>query len=414
MTVFYDPKSKGYRYDFWHLKRRHRSPRGFETKSEARDAEAELRRRLRRQAAGLEVGGTADSPAIHDWAEVYMDHLERRGRSTDAPGFVLRVVLRFFGRRPARPLKPHEAGPYLDLRLVDPVSRPAHLLDFENWMIARRIAPATRNRYRTAMSQLYALAMRPQYRQVTGVTMNPFRGLERDVERGRTVTLSDDQLRAILAQAPRHLWLTITIAALAPMLRVGNILALRWDQHVSADLRLITVPGHKTASSTGLPLVTPVSDRLREVLAAVKAERDAEAAAVRRTERSQFVVRYRGRPLRSIDTGLKAACQAAGVPYGQRVGGVTFHTIRHTAATRLAALGIAEGVRKEAMGHASIATTQRYTHLAAAHIVPAVEQLAAALPVGGLVGGLPPKRVRRTPPEPPESPTAPGRRRRKP
>jgi integrase len=199
--------------------------------------------------------------------------------------------------------------------------------------------------------------------------------------------------------------LTAVIAALAPMLRVGTILALRWDRHVSPDLRQILEPGHKTARATGLPLLTPVSEPLQRVLAAAKAARDQEPATELKKDRSEFVVRYRGRPVKTIDTGLKAACEAAGVRFGRAEGGVTFHTIRHTAATRLAELGITESIRKEAMGHASMTMTQRYTHLAAAHIAPAVEQLSAALALVGPVVELPPKRARRGRAEPPAAPS---------
>jgi integrase len=383
VTTFWDPKSKGYRYDFRYLKRRHVSPRGFPTEREAKDAEAERRRTLRRQAAGLEAGGVADSPSFHEWANVYVDHLEKRGRRVDSVEHVLRVVLRYFGRRPDRPLEPHEQGPYHDLRLIDPIVDPSHLLRFEDWMRARGISAATRNRYRSALSGLYTVAMRPQFRISTGVTANPIDGVERDVERGRTVTLTLAQLQAILAIAPRHIWLAIVIAGYAPMLRLGNILALRWGIEVADDLSFIMVERHKTSDRTGRPLVTPVTPALRAVL---QAARDAQPAKV------PWVVHYRRRRLKTIDTGLQAVCRDAGVTYGQRAGGATFHTIRHTAASMLAALGVSEGLRKDTMGHLAIATTQRYTHLTPLHLVAPLAQLAEALPLVGPVVELPSKR----------------------
>lgn len=38
------------------------------------------------------------------------------------------------------------------------------------------------------------------------------------------------------------------------------------------------------------------------------------------------------------------------------------------------------------MGHRNIATTQRYTHLRPVHEIPAHEQLAETVPIGGLHG----------------------------
>lgn len=208
-------QEKAYRYDFQFRGRRYTSPRPFPTAQEARDAEAERRRQLRRAAAGLEVEGQRATMAIADWAEIYMHYLERRGRvgNLTAVEHVLRVVLRFWGRKPARALKPHEAGAYHDLTLLAPIDDPRHLLAFEDWMVKRGIAGATRNRYRTAMSRLYAIAMRPEFRTETGVTMNPFLAIERDAPRGRTVTLTIDQVRAVLMHAPPHLRLAIGIKA---------------------------------------------------------------------------------------------------------------------------------------------------------------------------------------------------------
>ncbi|WP_291989567.1 tyrosine-type recombinase/integrase [Luteitalea sp.] len=368
-----------YRYDFWYRGVRHVSPRPYPSKREAADAEAARRRTLRRLAAGLEVARDETSPAIADWAETYMDHVERRGKLTDPASaeHVLRVVLRFWGRRPDRPLEAHETGPYHDLCLADPIDTPAHLLAFEEWMLARGVAGATRNRYRTAMSRLYQMAMLPEYRAATGVTMNPFRALERDPVRRRTVTITPEQLRAVMLASPAHLRLAIAIAALAPKLRLGNILALRWDEHISPDLRLIRVEQHKTARSTGRPLITPVSDKLHGILAAAKA---------RQPKGVSWVVHYLGDRVKTIDTGLIASCKAAGVPYGLKAG-VTFHTLRHTAATKLAALGVPEGIRKDVMGHTSIQTTQWYTHLEPRHEVAPLNQLAEVTDIAELVFG---------------------------
>lgn len=373
-------QEKAYRYDFQFRGRRYASPRSFPTAQEARDAEAEHRRMLRRAAAGLEVPGTRATMPIADWAEIYAAYLERRGRvNVTTIAHVLRVVLRFWGRRPARELKPHERGPFHDLSLLAPIDDARHLLAFEEWMLKRGIAPATRNRYRTAMSRLYAIAMRPEFRTTTGVTMNPFLAIERDVPRGRTVTLSVDQVRAVLHHAPRHLCLAIAIASLAPKLRLGNVLALRWDTHFDRALTRITVAEHKTARVTRLPMVTPISTQLRTIL---------EDAQARQPKGVPWVIHHRRRPVKTIDTGLKAACEAAGVAYGLQTG-ATFHTLRHSAATTLAALGVPEGLRKDAMGHRAIATTQIYTHLEPAHLVETMERLSAAVPLSDLLVGTP-------------------------
>lgn len=388
MTVYWDPKSKGYRYDFQHRGRRHTSPRGFPLKSEAQEAEAHRRRDLRRQAAGLDPIYAAESPTFHAWANTYLDFLEKRQRVRDIASIehVLRVVLRFWGRKPARDLKPHERGPYHDLRLSDPIVDPARITKFEDWMLARGVAPATKNRYRTALSRLYTVAMLPEFRLATGVTMNPFRAVLRDREQGRTVTLTVPQIRAILHEASPHLRLAIAIAALAPKLRIGAILALTWAD-VDLEGRVIVVAEHKTVGHTGRPLVTPISDQLHAIL---------QVAHSRSRRGARHVIEYRQARIKTIDTGLKAACEAAGVPYGLRVHGATFHTIRHTMASLLARLGVGERLRMESMGHTSVATTQRYTHLVPVDQIEPLRQLSEAVRIDDLLVG-PVVRIRRKP-----------------
>jgi hypothetical protein len=55
------------------------------------------------------------------------------------------------------------------------------------------------------------------------------------------------------------------------------------------------------------------------------------------------------------------------------------------AASLLAELGEAEAIRKEVMGHCSIATTQWYAHLRPLHEIPVHERLAEAAPIADLV-----------------------------
>lgn len=371
-------KVLAYRYDFRYAGRRYTSRRGFPTEREASDAEAELRRTLRRQAAGLEPAARPESPRFQEWAEIYLEYVQRRQQLRDYDGVVskVRTVLRFFGRRPEAP-GPRDVGPYHDLTLRDPIDHPGWILTFDTWMAQRGVSGATRNHYRVRLSRLYAVAMKPEYRTATGVTLNPFRGLDRDRPRRRRVVFTVEQLQAVIAAAPPWLQLAIAIAALAPKLRLSNILDLRWDRNVSTDLRTLTVDDHKTVDVTGQPLVAPVSAALGRILATAHAGRRRRVAWV--IDAGPAI----GRPVarRVVGHALAQACAAANVVYGRAGNGVTFHTIRHTAATTLAALGVPEGLRKDVLGHLTIQTTQGYTHLQPVHEAGPLEQLAAALPI---------------------------------
>ena len=190
----------------------------------------------------------------------------------------------------------------------------------------------------------------------------------------RPLTLSLDQLRSWIGEASPHVKLALAIGALAPKLRLTNILGLRWDTSFDDDLKFITIADHKTDRSSGFAMVVPISPQLRDILEAAQAAGN-----------GPHVIQFRGRPVASIKTALRNAARRANMPYGLRARGATFHTLRHLAATMLAELRVPEALRKETMGHKEIRTTQIYTHLRPVHQVEPLEQLSNATPLADLL-----------------------------
>jgi integrase len=358
-------------YDFWFQGLRYAASTRQTARSDANACEQEVKRKLRRQLAGLEGPPAAEAPRFQDWAEV---HFRERRQHMTRPEFLehnLRTVLRFWGARPKDDTT--LADPYHDLRLHHPIRDPIWIERFEAWMRGRGSSPQTRNHYRSVLRGLYKTALLPAYRAASGVTVNPFRDVPRDTVVERTVTISIEDLRSWLKNASYHVRLAVAIAALAPKLRLANVLALTWHEHIDPDFRFITVHHHKTSRTLRRPHVVPISEQLRVIL------RDA------RQRTHTYVVEYRQRPVKSVRGGLQLAAERAGLPYGRAVDGATFHTLRHTAASLLAELGEPEAIRKEVMGHRDITTTQRYTHLRPVHEIPAHERLADAVPIADLV-----------------------------
>lgn len=398
MTVYRPPDRKTYRFDFEFHHRRYVGTTGCILKRDAEAHEADLKQRLRARASGLPVGPSA-SPRFTEWAETYYTYASKRVTRPERLDELLRVVLRFWGRKPGpRSAVPAVEGePYHDLRLADPILAPEWILKFEAWIDARGSRAQTRNHYRSILSRMYRVALLPQFRASTGVMMNPFAGIPRDPTPERTVTISVPQLRAWLKAASPHVRTAIAIAALAPQLRLQDVLRLRWADHLDPDYHYLTIHAHKTAARTGRPQVLPISAQLKALLQHLRAH-----------TASRWVVTYHGLPVTGIRHGVASAAKAAGLTYGRdREGGVTFHTLRHSMASLMAELGLPESQRKEVMGHADLATTQKYTHLRPEHLKKPIERLSKAVPLldlfgvsapaatGGKTAGLAPAKARK-------------------
>lgn len=128
-------------------------------------------------------------------------------------------------------------------------------------------------------------------------------------------------------------------------------------------------------SNTGQPMIVAIGTALRRLLKA--AQREAT---------TDWVIAYRGKPVKDIRNAVKTGAIAAGLTYGRDVGGVTFHTIRHTAATLLAEVpGLTEAQRSETMGQ-DLQTTQLYTHLRPVSQRPVANRLAEKLQLDKVLG----------------------------
>ena len=139
-------------------------------------------------------------------------------------------------------------------------------------------------------------------------------------------------------------------------LRVGELVSLDWDD-LDLSGRVLRVMG-KGGKERMVPFGRPAGEALRTWLESW--------GGVRRTERPEgpggepVFVNHRGGRLtdrsvrRLLDRYVEAAALAAGVHP---------HTLRHTFATHLLEGGADLRAIQELLGHSSLATTQRYTHL---------------------------------------------------
>jgi integrase len=373
LTTFKHPQGTTWRYDFWWKGRRYTGSTDQLTKADADLVESEIKKRLRQQAWGIAPVDRLQTPTFSKWAGVYFEAQGKRLTRADILDRTLRMVLGFWGTKPAKDAL--KDAPYHDLRLADPILDPVWLERFEQWMAARGIEGSTKNSYRSAVSGMYKLAMKPQWRAKTNITANPMLGGDRDPSRSRKATLTPAQIKAWIGAAPTHVALALAIGVLAPKLRKASILALRWDRHFDPDLRFITVHEHKTIRSTGEPQIVPIDPQLRAILLPFR-------DAANRTKQ-KHVITFRGEPVKDIKRGLATAADVAGIPYGRA--NITFHSLRHTMATMMAEIGIGEQLRKAVMGHKDVRTTQGYTHLRPMHERAPLAALSSRMALKGLV-----------------------------
>ncbi|MBA2281002.1 MAG: tyrosine recombinase XerC [Acidimicrobiia bacterium] len=134
-------------------------------------------------------------------------------------------------------------------------------------------------------------------------------------------------------------------------LRVGELVGLRRPD-VDLDGRWVTVWG-KGAKQRRVPLSAPAVEALRRWIAASRPLAVQELGAAEAGE--SLFVNQRGRPLSSRDV-RRLLDRRSPVPTHP-------HALRHSFATHLLDGGADLRAVQELLGHADLATTQRYTHV---------------------------------------------------
>jgi integrase len=172
--------------------------------------------------------------------------------------------------------------------------------------------------------------------------LNPVRKVKffREFNIGLRV-LSPEEEEKLLQNAIPYLQDLIRFA-LNTVLRVGEIFSLRWS---NADLQrgILAV----FASETQTIREIPINAETRKVLEAWKLSKKNEGV---------FYNPQTGKPFVDLKTGFALACEKSGIS------GVTWHTLRHTFASRLVKSGVDIVTVKELLGHSSISVTMRCAH----------------------------------------------------
>jgi len=184
----------------------------------------------------------------------------------------------------------------------------------------------------------------------------------KSVHQGREVVLSSGQITNLLAAATGDTR-DLILLGLHTAMRIGELRALQrrhvdFTEGVDSSCGRLRFIGEKGKREASLPLTAQAAGILRRRL-----------AYDGRPDDLVFDVSYH-----SARRAFADACKRAEIPYG-REDGMTIHTLRHSAASYLADLGVPSHVLKAITRHSSAHMLMKYTHASSRAIGEAMGKL---------------------------------------
>jgi integrase len=280
---------------------------------------------------GIKFGTLADD-AIKFSVEHHRDQRNFKQR--------IELAVAEFKNRTADAITPQELGDWL-----------AEMEDARSW------TPATRNRVKAAVSKAYKLGM-----DSLKLRTNPARFVPQKKENpGRLRFMTDEEeirLRKVIAAKRPHCAYQLDVALHTGM-RKGEQFTVEWDQ---VDLKLGYI--YLNMTKNGSDRYVHLNRTALKTLVTLK-----EDFLSRGFKFSTIFYDKQHTAIKDPSEWFEVACEEAGIE------GVTWHTLRHTFASRCVMAGIDLKTLQVLMGHKTIAMTARYVHLSPAHLKTALTKL---------------------------------------
>jgi integrase len=325
---------------------------------------AALRWAQQREAAIIAQGGRApaeedrrgprQAPALSVFQKRFLTYSETNNKPSTvcAKGIALRMHL----------------VPFFGATRLDQIG-PALVEEYKAQELREGQAPKSVNNHLAILRKLLTLAVE------WGELQHAPRVRQLRVAPGTYQFLTFEQTERFLrAAAPE--WRAFLVMALKTGLRVGELLALRWDDVDLVSGRLVV---RRTAwrdqegsPKGGRAREVPLSD---EAVATLKAHRHLKGPYVFCEPDGKRLTHSR------VKDVVPRTCARAGLPKR-----LTTHDLRHTFASHLVMRGVALKAIQELLGHATIDMTIRYAHLSPDVRRDAVRLLDAAAPARGELG----------------------------
>jgi integrase len=256
---------------------------------------------------------------LDEFGRKYVEYAKANKRSWVRDVQMLKHIQGFFGNRMLSEIIPADVEEYKNHRCT-------------------LVKKSTVNRELTLMKRLFNLAS--VWELYNG--KNPVcrvRFFREDNMRLRVLS-PEEENRLILNAAP-YLQDLIRFA-LHTGLRVGEIFSLCWND-VDLDQGIISIRAEKTGKLRKIP----INDIARKVM---------DCWLLGRRSESVFYNPNTGIPFCDLKGGFKQACKKA------CISDVTWHTLRHTFASRLVNRGVDIVTVQELLGHSTVTMTMRYAH----------------------------------------------------
>lgn len=236
-------------------------------------------------------------------------------------------------------------------------------------------SPQTVNRYMQFLRRVLSKAVRDGK-----LATNPVSRIKMFKEpAGRLRFLSPEEEQTLCTALGPEFAPWVRLAILTGM-RQAEQFSLRWE-HIDFERGLITLPATKAGGVQYVKLNGEAKAILRELdTAAAKAQAVAEAEAIAGKQKTASRRSHWVFPSENPDTPVdpRNFYRRVYLPKVKETGldGVTWHTLRHTFASRLAMSGATEGTIAALLRHSSTALVRRYAHLSPSHLQEAVEKVA--------------------------------------
>ena len=332
---------------------------GFEQAYRNRNALRHIRKTFSSIAEELNVDFNVPSVSeyLADWLATYGPRLAPSSRTKYASVFASFAAY----------LEEKSTGRYVDGLTVQIVR------DYRDALLAR-VSAATVNNTFSILAGAFSKAT------AAGLIIgNPFEELGgvRGGDEGERRPFTLDELKLVLAACGAE-WRSMVIFGLYTTQRLSDIARLTWGQVDSKKQEIYFLTG-KTGRRLALPIAAPLMAHICGLLRGLPSGpiHPNAAAALAAAGKAGTLSRQFNEILQRVNLVPRKSHKKTGERESDRrdFNALSFHSLRHTGASWLRAVGASESVSREIVGHDSVAVDRGYVHTNPAAMREALDKL---------------------------------------